>query len=134
MLISEDDVTTYLSANEPPTNLHAQLENTLAKIPHIETSHEIPDHEEPVSHLVDRIIQEAAEKKASDIHIEPFANHCRIRYRCDGLLQEIASIPLHLTTRVITRLKIMSNLNIAERRLPQDGRIHFQKEKILISA
>jgi len=74
--------------------------------------------------LVDYIIQDAIQQSASDIHIEPFAEACRIRYRCDGLLYETANIPTPLASRFITQLKVMAQLDISERRLPQDG--HFQ--------
>jgi len=63
------------------------------------------------------------ESRASDIHIEPFADELKVRYRIDGILKEIDSPPPNSTAAVISRVKIMSKLNIAERRLPQDGRI-----------
>lgn len=79
--------------------------------------------EAPVIRLVSRIIQRAVESRASDIHIEPFAEALQVRYRIDGILKEADSPPPHSTAAVISRIKIMSKLNIAERRLPQDGRI-----------
>ncbi|WP_372598606.1 type II secretion system ATPase GspE [Amphritea sp.] len=79
--------------------------------------------EAPVIRLVNLIIQRAVEARASDIHIEPFENRLKVRYRVDGVLQESEAPPVHLTAAVISRLKIMARLNIAERRLPQDGRI-----------
>ena len=79
--------------------------------------------EAPVIRLVNLIIQRALEARASDIHIEPFENRLKVRYRIDGVLQEGEAPPVHLTAAVISRLKIMARLNIAERRLPQDGRI-----------
>jgi general secretion pathway protein E len=79
--------------------------------------------EAPVIRLVNQIIQRAVESRASDIHIEPFADELKIRYRIDGILKEMDSPPARLTAAVISRVKIMSKLNIAERRLPQDGRI-----------
>jgi type IV pilus assembly protein PilB len=72
---------------------------------------------------VNQLIQHALSKQASDIHLEPYQNETRVRFRCDGLLHHITNIPTHLALRVMTRLKIMANLNIAERRLPQDGRM-----------
>ena len=69
------------------------------------------------------MIGRAVEARASDIHIEPFENKLRVRYRVDGLLQEIDTPPGRLTAAIISRVKIMSKLNIAERRLPQDGRV-----------
>jgi len=79
--------------------------------------------EAPVIRLVNLIIQRAVELRASDIHIEPFENRLKVRYRIDGVLSEGESPPANLTAAVISRVKIMAKLNIAERRLPQDGRI-----------
>jgi general secretion pathway protein E len=79
--------------------------------------------EAPVIRLVNLVIQRAVELRASDIHIEPFENRLKVRYRIDGVLEEGESPPANLTAAVISRIKIMSKLNIAERRLPQDGRI-----------
>jgi general secretion pathway protein E len=79
--------------------------------------------EAPVIRLVNLVIQRAVELRASDIHIEPFENRLKVRYRIDGVLEEGESPPNNLTAAVISRIKIMAKLNIAERRLPQDGRI-----------
>src|SRR3546814_18724093 len=78
--------------------------------------------EAPVIRLVNLIIQRAVEMRASDIHIEPFENRLKVRYRIDGVLADGESPPTHLTAAVISRVQIMTRLNIAERRLPQDGR------------
>jgi len=75
----------------------------------------------PVTQLMNTIILEAVRKRASDIHIEPYENHLRIRYRIDGYLYEQTAPPKHLEQPLISRLKVMSKLDIAERRLPQDG-------------
>jgi type IV pilus assembly protein PilB len=77
----------------------------------------------PVINLVNSIIQRAVHDKASDIHIEPSQNKSRIRFRIDGLLYEVMTPRLDLHPAIISRLKVMANLDIAERRLPQDGRI-----------
>ncbi|HSM10839.1 MAG TPA: type II secretion system ATPase GspE [Lysobacter sp.] len=79
--------------------------------------------EAPVIRLVNLVIQRAVELRASDIHIEPFETRLKVRYRVDGVLAEGESPPANLTAAVISRVKIMAKLNIAERRLPQDGRI-----------
>jgi len=79
--------------------------------------------EAPVIRLVNLIIQRAVEQRASDIHVEPFENRLKVRYRIDGVLHEVESPPAASTAAVISRIKIMAKLNIAERRLPQDGRI-----------
>ena len=79
--------------------------------------------EAPVIRLVNLLLQKAVEERASDIHIEPFENRLKVRYRIDGVLQEVEAPPSSSTAAVISRIKIMAKLNIAERRLPQDGRI-----------
>ena len=82
--------------------------------------------EAPVIKLVNLIINRAVEIGASDIHVEPFEGDLKIRYRVDGVLHDMESPPKKLQSAVISRIKIMSKLNIAERRLPQDGRIRFK--------
>ena len=77
----------------------------------------------PIIRYVDLILYQAIQDRASDIHFEPFETEFKIRYRVDGALYEMAPPPRHLALPVISRVKVMSNLNIAERRLPQDGRI-----------
>jgi general secretion pathway protein E len=84
--------------------------------------------EAPVIRLVSLIITNALETRASDIHIEPFENRLIVRYRIDGVLHEIESPPRRLSSAVISRVKIMANLDIAERRLPQDGRIRLRMQ------
>ncbi|MDR3436843.1 ATPase, T2SS/T4P/T4SS family [Telmatospirillum sp.] len=81
--------------------------------------------EAPVIRLVNQMIGRAVETQASDIHIEPFEDKLRIRYRYDGVLQEAEPPPSHLQAAIISRIKIMSRLDIAERRLPQDGRLRL---------
>jgi len=82
--------------------------------------------EAPVIRLVSLLITNALETRASDIHIEPFENRLIVRYRIDGVLHEVESPPKRLSAAVISRVKIMANLDIAERRLPQDGRIRLR--------
>ncbi len=84
--------------------------------------------EAPVIRLVNLIVQRAVESRASDIHIEPFEGRLKVRYRVDGVLREVESPPASSTAAVISRVKIMANLNIAERRLPQDGRIPLRAQ------
>lgn len=79
--------------------------------------------EAPVIRLVNRVIARAVERRASDIHVEPDQAHVRIRYRIDGALEEIEPPPARLRDAIVSRIKIMARLNIAERRLPQDGRM-----------
>jgi general secretion pathway protein E len=79
--------------------------------------------EAPVIRLVNQLITRAVETQASDIHIEPFEDRLRVRYRYDGQLQEAENPPPRLAAAIISRIKIMAKMDIAERRLPQDGRI-----------
>ncbi len=79
--------------------------------------------DEPIIELANNLISDAIKKNSSDIHIEPQNQDCRIRFRCDGLLTDITSLPSAIAIRLITRFKVMAELNIAEKRLPQDGRI-----------
>jgi len=77
----------------------------------------------PIIRFVDLILYQAIQDRASDIHFEPFEAEFKVRYRVDGALYEMAPPPRHLALPVISRVKVMANMNIAERRLPQDGRI-----------
>ena len=81
--------------------------------------------EVPVIRLVNQLISRAVESRASDIHVEALQNRLAVRYRIDGILREIAAPPIHLRAAIVSRIKIMAKLNIAERRLPQDGRIRL---------
>ena len=82
--------------------------------------------EAPVIRLVNLIMSKAIEGRASDIHIEPFEKDLKVRYRIDGILYDVESPPKKLKAAIISRVKIMAKLNIAERRLPQDGRIKLK--------
>ncbi|MGR9044370.1 MAG: type II secretion system ATPase GspE [Gammaproteobacteria bacterium] len=84
--------------------------------------------EAPVIKMVNLILQRAIESRASDIHIEPFEQKLKVRLRIDGVLQDIDAPPVASTAAVLSRIKIMAKLNIAERRLPQDGRIKVQMQ------
>ena len=79
----------------------------------------------PIIRYVDLVLAQAIADRASDIHFEPFETEFKIRYRVDGALYEMAPPPIHLALPVISRIKVMANLNIAERRIPQDGRIQL---------
>jgi general secretion pathway protein E len=82
--------------------------------------------EAPIIKLVNMLITRAVESRASDIHIEPFDDELKVRYRIDGVLQNVETVPKKLQAAIISRLKIMAKLNIAEKRLPQDGRIKLK--------
>ena len=80
----------------------------------------------PVIRIVNSVIVEALRRRASDIHIQPMEKTLRLRYRIDGDLYEAPSAPKNLQSAIISRIKIMSNMNIAERRIPQDGRFRVK--------
>ncbi|MBB2173477.1 GspE/PulE family protein [Gluconacetobacter asukensis] len=100
----------------PPEDHEAPLEDDAERLKDLAS-------EAPVIRLVNQIIGRAVESHASDIHIEPFEDRLRVRYRYDGVLHEVESPPAQLIPAIISRIKIMARLDIAERRLPQDGRI-----------
>ncbi len=88
--------------------------------------------EAPIIRLVSLMINQAIDSRASDIHIEPFENRLKLRYRIDGVLQEAEAPPVKSTAAIISRIKIMAKMNIAEHRLPQDGRIQLRTQGKLI--
>ena len=83
----------------------------------------------PIIRLVNYVIYNAVKESASDIHIEPTERQLRVRYRVDGSLYQSLELPIHLAPAVASRIKIMANLDISDRRLPQDGRIHVMMER-----
>ncbi len=82
--------------------------------------------EAPIIKLCNLLITRAVESRASDIHIEPFSDEMKVRYRIDGVLHDAETVPKRLQAAIVSRIKIMSKMNIAERRLPQDGRIRLR--------
>ena len=82
-------------------------------------------HAAPVRKLINMVLLMAIRDHASDIHFEPFEDEYKMRYRCDGILYEMVPPPRHLATAISSRIKVMANLDIAERRMPQDGRIEL---------
>ena len=111
-LVPEEHETLQTEAGEAPLEDDAERLKDLAS-------------EAPVIRLVNQIIGRAVETAASDIHIEPFEDMLRVRYRHDGVLHEAETPPRHLSAAITSRIKIMAKLDIAERRLPQDGRIRL---------
>ena len=83
----------------------------------------------PIVRFVNKILLDSIKKGVSDIHLEPFEKKFRIRFRADGILSEVASPPVNISHRIISRIKVMSKMDIAERRVPQDGRIKMQLSK-----
>src|SRR5690606_16723563 len=80
----------------------------------------------PIVRFVNKVLLDAIKGGASDIHIEPYEKTYRVRFRVDGILKEIARPPLNIATRICARVKIMSQMDISERRVPQDGRIKLK--------
>ena len=102
-------------------NSSAAAGNTLA------TGNEagVSEEEAPIIRYVHKLITEAVKRRASDIHLEPLEKRFRIRYRIDGVLIEVENPPKRLQPSIISRLKLMANISIAEKRVPQDGRIQI---------
>jgi type IV pilus assembly protein PilB len=121
----------YAGKEESIIDLIQEIENNpeLGKR-RAETSIDLEDmlemaNEAPVRKLINMVFLLAIKDHASDIHFEPFEDEYKMRYRCDGTLYEMVPPPRHLATAIASRIKVMSNLDIAERRLPQDGRIEL---------
>jgi len=83
-------------------------------------------HDAPVIRLVNVALTQALRRESSDIHIEPYDKQVKVRFRIDGILYEIFSLPKHLHAHMVSRIKVMSNLDIAEKRIPQDGRMKIR--------
>ncbi len=122
---------TYAGKQESIVDLIASIEDDpmLGKLSK-ETSIDLESLQElqeaaPVRKLLNMVMLLAINDKSSDIHFEPFEDEYKMRYRCDGVLYEMVPPPRHLSTAISSRIKVMSNLDIAERRLPQDGRIEL---------
>ncbi|MCO6414237.1 MAG: type IV-A pilus assembly ATPase PilB [Thiogranum sp.] len=96
-------------------------------LPEEKTDADIDDT--PVVRFVNKVLLDAINKGASDIHIEPYEKSFRVRFRQDGVLHEVASPPVGMATRLVSRIKVMSKMDIAERRVPQDGRIKMALSK-----
>ncbi len=82
--------------------------------------------EAPIIKIAKLVVQRAIHERASDIHVEPYQTRVRIRYRIDGVLHDVLQVPKYVHAPLVSRFKIMANMNIAERRVPQDGRIHVR--------
>jgi len=89
---------------------------------------QVMEEEAPIIRVVNVVIQQAIKDRASDIHVEPDRRGVRIRYRIDGVLHEVMRVPKYVHAPLVSRIKIMGDMNIAERRIPQDGRIHVRHE------
>lgn len=136
IIISENQldqfIEKYCNKNEKKLELSLLNQISLDEQPNVLQDNSV-NYDEPLIKFVDQVIRHAIEQKASDIHIEPYSNNCRIRYRRDGILYEVTTIPIELASRFVTRLKVMAKLDISERRLPQDGRFHLDAIDIRIN-
>lgn len=101
-----------------------ELNQLADSLPEPEDLLESPD-DAPVIRLINAMLTEAVRKQASDVHIEPFEKRLSIRYRVDGVMQKLLEPPREIAPLIISRLKVMAKLDIAERRLPQDGRVRL---------
>ncbi len=120
----------YAGKEESIVDIISQLEAEDVGVNRSEASIDLEDMMEiqnaaPVRKLLNMVMLMAIKDHASDIHFEPFEDEYKMRYRCDGVLYEMVPPPRHLAMAISTRIKVMSNLDIAERRLPQDGRIEL---------
>ncbi len=119
----EESIMDIISSLEEDGDLTTATRSTEHSID-LESLEEI-QNSAPVRKLLNMVMLMAIKDHASDIHFEPFEEEYKMRYRCDGVLYEMIPPPRHLATAISTRIKVMSNLDIAERRLPQDGRIEL---------
>ncbi|MFO8163491.1 MAG: type II secretion system ATPase GspE [Thermodesulfobacteriota bacterium] len=119
------DMTSY-SAEQVIQDMHEEDRDMI--LSSIEETGDLLDDtsDAPVIKLVNLMLSQAVKARASDIHIEPYQNRIKVRYRVDGVLYDILSPPKHIQSTLISRIKIMARLNIAEKRLPQDGRIEIK--------
>jgi len=129
-----DEITDYLDSLYGKENTINKIIEDIDQLSYEEITEEEQDighlkdlaSEAPIIKLVNLIITRAIESRASDIHIEPFEDELKVRYRIDGVLHDVESTPRKLQPAIISRVKIMAKLNIAERRLPQDGKIKLK--------
>ena len=110
--IEDTDIADLELGEDPAERHHDELGNA--------------DDDAPIVRYINKVILDAVRREASDLHFEPYERFYRIRFRIDGMLHEIASPPVNLSPRFAARLKVMARLDIAERRLPQDGRIKLK--------
>lgn len=129
--VQEAQVRCYAGKQESIVDIIKELENNpeLERLQHessidLEALTELQDAA-PVRKLLNMVMLLGIKDRASDIHFEPFEDEYKMRYRCDGILYEMVPPPRHLSMAISSRIKVMSNLDIAERRLPQDGRIEL---------
>ena len=135
VVVEQDKLSRYIGklltsskyALEPArTRIQAALAQPIDLSAGLESSLHNSSEEAPIVGFVNTLLQDAIRKAASDIHIEPYEKAYRIRFRVDGILQEVNRPPISMANRIASRLKIMSQMDISERRIPQDGRIKLK--------
>lgn len=135
--LSEKPIKTYIGDYfkivDHLKNLEQQEHSIKIKEPEKNSNGMTEKQDDPLIHFLNNIFQAAFDKQATDIHIEHYEDEHRIRFRIDGLLQRIESLPAHIADRLITRIKLISQLDIAESRLPQDGYCQFNANNIRVS-
>jgi type IV pilus assembly protein PilB len=105
------------------------LKKTISPEPAVWSTGQLGADEAPIIRIVNTILMYAVKDGASDIHIEPQRKGVRVRYRIDGVLHEQMKVPQYVLNPLVSRVKIMADMNIAERRIPQDGRIHIKMQE-----
>ncbi len=132
LVVEHDQLQRCLAGlRQPDTGLQVDADELHSLPTRSEADQELRDaqiSDKPLVRFLNRILDDALQAGVSDIHFEPYEAYYRIRYRQDGLLHEVVRPPPSLATGIASRLKVMARMNIAERRLPQDGRIHLQSQ------
>ena len=137
MAANADDITSLINRKFRNDSDIAQLTEELSETADVGGVDDgdpvfVEDQSSPIIQFVNKIIDQAINDRASDIHVEPREKELAIRYRVDGVLHEAQTIPKTMMSRVLSRIKIMANLNIAERRRPQDGRIRVRHADTMV--
>ncbi|MBO5202511.1 MAG: Flp pilus assembly complex ATPase component TadA, partial [Lentisphaeria bacterium] len=114
------------------TLLNGMETGNLEQVEDADSGNEASGDDAPIIRLVYLLITEAYKMKASDIHLEPLERRFRVRYRIDGVLREMESPPKYLQSNIISRIKIMSRMDLSEKRIPQDGRIQVMVQGVSI--
>lgn len=129
VLVQEDQLQEALDSLLHPNVTKTASNTPLAEVITLASNTESDVDDAPVVRYVNQVLQDAINASASDIHFEPYENHYRIRFRLDGILHDQPSPEPDIASRLASRLKVMAQLNIAEKRVPQDGRIRLSASK-----
>jgi type IV pilus assembly protein PilB len=127
VMASEEDIRKAIEQSYSVSDLVEKSINQLQKDEYVYSAEIETSEDAPVINIVNSLVSQSIKTGASDIHLEPLENGLRVRFRVDGVLREITSFPKHTQGAIISRVKIISNMDIAEKRVPQDGRIQVQE-------